>query len=270
MDINNIFKANNVSYIYDNKFIALDQVSLQVNQGECIAILGANGSGKSTLLKIMDGLYFPTTGTLEAFGQILTESEFQNEDFNYSYRRRVGLIFQDSDVQLFSPSVWDEVAFAPLHLGLPREEVRARVETALESLRIEKLRDRVPHRLSGGEKKRVALASVLSLDPEIWLMDEPTAGLDPHSQAWLDDFIYEQGEMGKTIVIATHDLTLAESVADRVYVFDENHRIITEGEPEKLLQDHSLLVECNLAPDHVHINRARDHEHTQFVLHPPR
>jgi len=92
-----------VSYIYDHKFTALGKVSLQINQGECIAILGANGSGKSTLLKMMDGLYFPSTGTLEAFGQILTESLFQNEEFNYSYRRQVGLIFQDSDVQLFFP-----------------------------------------------------------------------------------------------------------------------------------------------------------------------
>ncbi len=261
-----IFDVKDVSFTYDMKFLALNHVNLTVNRGERVAILGSNGSGKSTLLKLLDGLYFTDQGMINAFGKQITEESFQNEAFNFNYRRQVGLIFQDSDVQLFSPSVWDEVAFAPLQLDMSRQEVQKRVESALVALRIEKLRERSPHRLSGGEKKRVALASILSLDPQVWLMDEPTTGLDPRSQAWLDDFIYAQGEKGKTIVIATHDLDLAASVADRVYLFDEAHSIVAGGNPDQILSDHDLLVRCNLAPDHVHTQRQRNPEHTQSVL----
>jgi len=147
-DNGTIFEIQAASFAYDHNVRALDQISLTVQAGERIAVLGSNGSGKSTLLKIMDGLYFPTSGEVRAFGQSLTEQAFRDDEFNFAFRRRVGLVFQDSDVQLFSPSVWDDVAFAPLQLGLSREEVLARVETALATLRIEKLRDRAPHRLA--------------------------------------------------------------------------------------------------------------------------
>lgn len=119
------------------------------------------------------------------------------------------------------PSVWDEIAFGPLKLGIDKTEAVARVEAALLALQIEKLRDRPPHQLSGGEKKRVALASVLSLSPEVWMLDEPLAGLDPRSVSWLTDFIITQGSAGKTVVLSTHDLALVEATADRVYVLDE-------------------------------------------------
>lgn len=250
-----IFEMQDVHYAYDGNASALAGVSLTIRRGERVAILGANGSGKSTLLKMLDGLYFPSHGSIRAFGQSLTERTLQDEDFNFAFRRRVGLVFQDSDVQLFSPSVWDEVAFAPLQLGLSHTEVSERVEKALQALRIEKLRDRAPHRLSGGEKKRVALASVLSLDPEVWLLDEPTAGLDPRSQAWLVDFLAAQGQAGKTIVTATHDLDVVEAIADRVYILDEEHRLIAEGATAEALGDHTLLVACNLLHEtgHVHL-----------------
>ena len=169
-----------------------------------------------------------------------------------AFRRRVGLVFQDSDVQLFSPSVLDEVAFAPLQLGLPRKEVNQRVEEALQALRIEKLRDRAPHRLSGGEKRRVALASLLSLRPDVWLLDEPTTGLDPRSQSWLVEFILQQRLAGKTIITATHDLSIAEEIASCIYVFDEDHRIAASGEPGEILGNHDLLHRCNLAHYHLH------------------
>ena len=155
----------------------------------------------------------------------------RDDETNFAFRRRVGLVFQDTDVQLFSPSVLDEVAFAPLQLGLQREEVTRRVESALKALRIEKLSDRAPHRLSGGEKRRVALASVLSLNPEVWLLDEPTTGLDPRSQFWLVGFIMEQHNAGKTVITATHDLTIVEQIATKVYAFDEDHHIVASGTP---------------------------------------
>jgi cobalt/nickel transport system ATP-binding protein len=178
----------------------------------------------------------------------------------------VGLVFQDTDVQLFCPSVWDEVAFAPLQLDLPRAEVTARVEAALAALRIDKLRDRAPHRLSGGEKRRVALASVLTLAPQVWLLDEPTTGLDPRSQSWLVDFIVEQGQAGHTVITATHDLTIIESIADRVLVFDEAHHLVAEGTPAEILGNHDLLLACNLihAHRHRHTNGGGEHTHEHF------
>ena len=251
MGAETIFEVNQVSYMYDGKQLALEDVSLTVQSGECLVILGANGCGKSTLLKLIDGLYFPTRGTISAFGKPLTEDALRSDEFNYAFRRRVGLVFQDTDVQLFSPSVLDEVAFAPLQMGLSREEVLQRIDYALSTLRIEKLRDRAPHRLSGGEKRRVALASVLSLNPEVWLLDEPTSGLDPRSQSWLVDFILEQREIGKTVITATHDLSIVRQIATRIYVFDEDHHIAASGTETEILGDHDLLHRCNLSHYHV-------------------
>jgi cobalt/nickel transport system ATP-binding protein len=246
-----IFSVTDLCFAYDQKIPALDQVNLAVAAGESLVILGANGCGKSTLLKILDGLYFPDQGSVLAFGKPLTEAAFLEDAFNFDFRRRVGLVFQDSDVQLFMPSVWDEVAFAPLQLGISKEDVKERVASALAALRIEKLSDRPPHQLSNGEKKRVALASVLSLSPDVWLLDEPTAGLDPRSQGWLVEFILNQRQAGKTIIIATHDLSLAEQTATRILVFDEEHRAATSGEPAEILHNHELLHRCNLSHFHV-------------------
>jgi cobalt/nickel transport system ATP-binding protein len=246
-----VYDVQRICFAYEGKHTALDQVSLTVNPGDSLVILGANGCGKSTLLKLLDGLYFPSQGTITAFDSTLSESAFRDETFNFTFRRKVGLVFQDSDVQLFSPSVLDEVAFAPLQLGLSRDEVKQRVEEALQALRIEHLRDRAPHRLSAGEKRRVALASVLSLRPEVWLMDEPTSGLDPRSQSWLVDYIIQLREEGKTVVIATHDLEIAEQIASNIYIFDEGHHVVASGPPDEILCDHELLHNCNLSHYHV-------------------
>jgi cobalt/nickel transport system ATP-binding protein len=246
-----VFDIQHVSFDYDGKQTALDDISLQIPVGSSVVILGANGCGKSSLLKVLDALYFPTQGTITAFGSPLTEAALRDDQANYAFRRKVGLVFQDTDVQLFSPSVVDEVAFAPLQLGLSRAEVEQRVEEALQTLRIEKLRDRAPHRLSGGEKRRVALASLLSLRPEVWLLDEPTTGLDPRSQAWLVDFIRQEQASGKTLVTATHDLEIAAKIASTMVVFDEDHHIVATGTPEEILSNHELLHRCNLAHYHM-------------------
>ena len=201
---------------------------------------------------MLDGLYFPSSGSVRAWGAALTEEALRDDEFNFAFRRRVGLVFQDSDVQLFSASVLDELAFAPLQLGLSRAEVNQRVDSALSALRIESLRQRAPHHLSGGEKRRVALASLLTLQPDVWLLDEPTAGLDPRSQSWLVEFILEQRRLGKTIVTATHDLSLAEEVASIIEVFSEDHQIVASGPPAEILGDHDLLHRCNLYHYHAH------------------
>jgi len=264
-----LFELNKVCFAYEGGQPALEGVSLTIAAGQRVAVLGSNGSGKSTLLKLLDGLYFPTSGSLRAFGQPLTEAALQDEAANFQFRRRVGLVFQDTDVQLFSPSVWDEVAFAPLQMDLPRQEITQRVEAALAALRIEKLRDRAPHRLSGGEKRRVALASVLSLAPEVWLLDEPTTGLDPRSQSWLIDFIITQGQAGRTVVTATHDLTIVEAIADQVFVFDEEHHLAAQGRPAEILADRELLLRCNLVHEHRHRHDGLGPEHTHAHSHLP-
>ncbi len=262
-----VFELEHVDFDYDHQ-VALKDVSLTVNEGDRMTILGANGSGKSTLLKILDGLYFPTRGTLRAFGEPLTEQALQDPARAFAFRRRVGLVFQDPDVQLFSPTVWDEVTFGPLHLGLPRAEIVERADWALDLLGIAKLRDRVPHRLSGGEKKKVALASVLSLRPDVWLLDEPTASLDPRSQSRLLDFIGDLAREGKTIITATHDLSIVAEISERVILFCEEHEITGQGAPGELLSDFDRLVECNLVHEHRHRHPESAVEHVHVHLHP--
>lgn len=267
-----IFEVERVGFAYDGKVTALREVSLTVAAGEKIALLGANGSGKSTLLMILAGLYFPTLGQVRAFGSPLTEEAFKDEPFAFSFRRKVGLLFQDPDVQLFSPTVWDEVSFAPLQLGLDREEVVDRVEEALRLLRIERLRDRAPHRLSEGEKKKVAIASILSLHPEVWLLDEPTAGLDPRTESWLLDFIGQLNEAGHTLITATHDLDAVDLIADRIYVLSEDNRLIAQGTPQEILSDQELLLRCNLTHEHRHrherLEHVHPHRHPERHIHP--
>ncbi len=256
-----VFELEKVNYSYPTRQIALKDVSLRVEPGERIALLGANGSGKSTLLKILDALYWPTAGDFCAFGEQMTPELLADDRNAFAFRRKVGLVFQDPDAQLFSPTVWDEVTFAPLHLGLPKNEVIERAEWAMELLGIGRLRDRAPHRLSGGEKKKVALASVLSLRPEVWLLDEPTAGLDPRSVSRLLDFLEDLKGEGKTIITASHDLDIVGDIADRVVMFCEEHEITIDGAPGEVLANTERLIECNLLHAHRHSHDGVEHEH---------
>jgi len=241
-----VFALDGVSYSYLDRFPALCDVSFTVARGEKVALLGANGCGKSTLLKVLDGLIVPDAGTVAAFGQSLTEDALEDEQFNCGFRSRVGFIFQNSDAQVFSPTVRDEIAFGPLNLGLPADEAAARVDDTLAMLGIVELADRAPYQLSGGEKKRVAIASVLAMNPEVLLFDEPTAALDPRTQQWLIELIVELGAVGKTIVLATHDLETVDVLADRCLVFGEDHRLVGEGTPIDILHDRDLMLSVNL------------------------
>ena len=241
-----VYELKNVSYTYLNEIPALNDISLTIMPGEAIAILGANGSGKSTLLKLLDGLYFPSGASLKAFGVTLSEKQFQDESFTFSFRRQVGLLFQNPDVQLFSPTVLNEVAFAPLQMELPKEEVERRCEFALETLSIGHLKYRAPYLLSEGEKKKVALASLLSLDPEVWLLDEPTSDLDPRTRDWVTRFLLSLSKRGKTLVIAIHELEIADIVAKKTYVLGENHRLVAHGPTSKILKDEELLINANI------------------------
>jgi len=259
--------VDDVSYSYLGRFQALDKVSLTVRRGEKVALLGANGCGKSTLLKVVDGLVFPDSGTYRAFGSEVTEDNLEDEQFNQGFRGRVGFIFQNSDAQVFSPSVREELAFGPLNMGLPRDEIEARVADTLTMLDIDDLAERAPYQLSGGEKKRVAIASVLVMNPEVLLFDEPTAALDPRTQQWLMELIVELNQAGKTIVLATHDLDTLGVLADRCLVFSEEHRIVGEGAPAELLAERQLLLDVNLIHEHSHLHGATVHNHVHGLDH---
>jgi cobalt/nickel transport system ATP-binding protein len=240
-----VFSCRDLEYSYLDRFPALAGVSLDVVRGEKLALLGANGCGKSTLLKVLDGLVFPTAGTFHAFGEPVTEAALEDEQFSRGFRARVGFVFQNSDAQVFSPSVLEEVAFGCLQMGLSREETLDRVSDVLRMLGISELADRAPFQLSGGQKKRVAIASVLVMNPEVLLFDEPTAALDPRTQRWLAELILELNAAGKTIVLATHDLEALRLIADRALVLGEDHTVVRDGTPAELLADRSLLLAVN-------------------------
>lgn len=241
MDI--VFELKNIYYSYIKSIPALVDINFAVNKGEKLFILGANGSGKSTLLKLMDNLISPDSGEILAFGKSILDMKNYNE---YEFRRRVGFVFQDSDVQLFNTNVFDEVAFAPLQMGLKPNDVQKLVYDTLNSFGLTKLKDRPPHRLSGGEKKKVALASVIVMNPDVLLLDEPTNGLDPRSRKWLLNKLIELNRSSTTLVIATHDLDLAESLADRVIIMNESHSIEAIGNPLEILDNLDLLSKVNL------------------------
>ncbi|HEY1738031.1 MAG TPA: ABC transporter ATP-binding protein, partial [Acidimicrobiia bacterium] len=247
-----VFALDGVSYRYLDRFAALDRVSLSVHRGERLALLGANGCGKSTLLKLLDGLLFAEAGTFHAFGNEVTEDSLDDEQFHEAFRSRVGFVFQNSDAQVFSPTVREEIAFGPLHMGMAPAEVDRRVDDTLHMLGLADLADRAPYQLSGGQKKRVAIASVLVMNPDVLLFDEPTAALDPRTQDWLVDLIEQLGRAGKTIVLATHDLDTLDRIADRCCVFDEAHHIVAEGAPAAVLRDRALLRDVNLIHEHAH------------------
>lgn len=257
-----VFEVGEVTYRYD-RITALDSVSLAIEAGQRVVLLGANGSGKSTLLRLLDGLYFPEAGAIRFCGDSLTEERFQQEQFSFAFRRRVGMVFQNPDVQLFNPSVFDEVAFGPLQLRWSRDAIRERVTQTLDSMGILPLKDRPPHRLSGGEKKRVAIASVLVLDPEVLLLDEPTATLDPRSQSQIIDLLSGWKDAGKTVVTATHDLDAVEDIADTCYIF-QSGRVVAQGSPASVLGDTPLLQRTGLLHAHRHVHpsgEAHSHPH---------
>jgi len=259
--------AEDLTYSYLGRFPALDGVSLRVARGEKVALLGANGCGKSTLLKVLDGLVFPDSGTFTAFGEAVTDDRLEDEQFNAGFRSRVGFIFQNSDAQVFSTTVREEIAFGPLTMALSRAQVESRVDDTLAMLDIADLADRAPYQLSGGQKKRVAIASVLVMNPEVLLFDEPTAALDPRTQQWLMELIVELNRAGKTIVLATHDLATLDQLADRCVVFSEDHRIAGEGTPDEVLGDRDLLLGVNLVHEHTHAHGDVVHSHEHDATH---
>ncbi|MCR5667071.1 MAG: energy-coupling factor ABC transporter ATP-binding protein [Eubacterium sp.] len=219
-----MFQLKNICFAYGEQ-IALSHISLEVLEGESIVLTGPNGCGKSTLLKLMNGLLFAQEGTFFFDGEEITQKKMQDSLYAKTFHQKIGYVFQNSDLQLFCGSVKDEIEFGPLQMGIGSEEVTQRREDVVKLLGIEHLLDRAPYHLSGGEKRKVALACVLSMNPKVLVIDEPLAGLDRKSQQWLVEFLKHMKKTGKTMLISTHNEELADLLSDRIVEMNEAYKI---------------------------------------------
>jgi cobalt/nickel transport system ATP-binding protein len=230
-----VIEIKNLSFEYDDGTVAIKDLNLDIDQGDKIAILGPNGAGKSTLLKIIAGLMFPFKGTLNLLGKLLTKKTADE------LRIGLGILFQDPDDQIFMPRVWDDVAFGPINYGLSEPEVKKRVKFALRQIHMEGFEDRVPHHMSYGEKKLVAIAGILAMKPKILLLDEFTANLDPRSRQEIIRVITNQKT---TMILATHDINSAIQMADKAVVLNKTK--FAYGTMHEIFSDEKLLKNAHL------------------------
>ena len=245
-------RFDDVHYRYPNGYEALCGVSFCITHGEKVALVGANGAGKSTLLLHTNGLLIPSQGEVVMGGIKLTRRTLP------LVRQSVGLVFQDSDNQLFMPTVEEDVAFGPSNMRLEPEEIRRRVTEALDAVGALHLRGASPFRLSGGQKKRVAIATVLSMEPSVLVMDEPTSNLDPRARRQIIDLIRR---FGHTTLIATHDMEMVHDLCDRTIVMKQG-RIVADGSTRHVFGDLALLEECGLEqPCELRMKRALKREY---------
>lgn len=219
-----MMKFQDVCFAYDENPV-LRNINLMINENKTYVLEGPNGCGKSTLLKIMNGLLFVSSGKYLFNGNLITENKMKDVRFSKHFHKKIGFVFQNPDVQLFCSSVEDEIAFGPQQMGLSAEEVLKRVNDCLKLFDIQKLRERAPYHLSTGEKKKVAIACTLAVNPDVLVLDEPLSGLDEKTQIWIEKFLIELKGAGHTMVIATHNREFAENVADYIVFMNENHEI---------------------------------------------
>ena len=240
-----MINLENISFTYKSK-LALDNVNVQINEGESIAIIGPNGSGKSTFLKLLNAIIFPSRGKY-TFNKVEINENYLKDNKNLKlFHKKLGFAFQNSDTQLFCSTVFEEIAFGLMQMELPIEEVNERVNDCLRLLNIERLKEEHPYNLSGGEKKRVAIASVLAMNPEVVIFDEPMNGIDPKGKRFLRDLLIDLNNSGKTIICATHDFEYIEGIFNRAIVFSEEHKIIRDGAYEDIIKDEEFLREYNI------------------------
>jgi len=240
-----MIKLENISFTYKNK-IALDNANVHIEEGESIAIIGPNGSGKSTFLKLLNAIIFSSKGKYIFDNNEINEHTLKDTKVLKLFHKKLGFVFQNSDAQLFCSTVFEELAFGLMQMELPEEEVNKRVSDCLNLLNIDKLKDEHPYNLSGGEKKRVAIASVLAMNPEVITLDEPMNGIDPKGKRFLKELLIDLNKNGKTIICATHDFEYIEGVFDRAIVFSEDHKIIRDDKYENIISDQDFLRKYNI------------------------
>ena len=236
-----MLEVKDLKYSYNKDYQALKGVSLKVERGEMVALLGKNGAGKSTLFLHLNGIYEPDDGKVFIDGE---ELKYDKKAL-LKFRQKVGIVFQNPDDQIFAPTVEEDVAFGPLNLGLPMEEVQNRVKESLARVGMSGFEKKAPHHLSGGQKKRVAIAGILAMKPEVMVLDEPTAGLDPQGVTDLSRLLDELNEEGITILISTHEVDLVPNYAKKVFVLVDG-LLIAEGTPKEIFAQPEILDQANL------------------------
>ena len=236
-----MLEVKNIKYSYTKDYQALKGVSLKVEKGEMVALLGKNGAGKSTLFLHLNGIYEPDEGQVFIDGE---ELKYDKKSL-LKFRQKVGIVFQNPDDQIFAPTVEEDVAFGPLNLDLPMEEVQKRVTESLARVGMSGFEKKAPHHLSGGQKKRVAIAGILAMKPKIMVLDEPTAGLDPQGVTDLSILLKELNDEGITIIISTHEVNLVPTYAKRVFVLVDG-LLIAEGSPKEIFAQPEILEKANL------------------------
>jgi len=237
----NIIETNNITYRYPDGTEALKNVNFKAEEGKIIALLGPNGAGKSTLFLHFNGILRPSSGNI-----LVDKEEIKYDKKNLMrVRQNVGIVFQNPDDQLFAPTVIEDVAFGPMNLGLSKEEVKKRVDDALKRVGMEENKKKAPHHLSGGEKKKVAIAGILAMKPKIMVLDEPTSGLDPKGASQILKLLYDLNKEGMTIIVSTHDVDSVPLYAYQVYIISEG-KIIKKGSPKEVFEDIKTIRDANL------------------------
>jgi cobalt/nickel transport system ATP-binding protein len=255
-----VIDVRGLEHSFDNGDPVLKDVSFRIQPGEKVVLLGTNGCGKTTLLKILDALIVPSSGEYHYKGRPVTGSSIKDPSFHRVFRKEVVLLFQNPDAMLFNPTVYDEIAFGPRQLGLA--DLDGRVHRWAGEFGLTRYLDRAPFELSRGEKQKLCLAALLAVEPEVLLLDEPTANLDPRSTGWLVDYLQD---VHATTLVTTHNLTLAAELGRRTLVLSERHELMYDGPIEPLMEDTEKLIEANLV--HVHRHRHGRLEHKHFHTH---
>lgn len=254
-----MIKFKHIYFSYEDKEV-LKNINFEIKEKERVVLLGINGSGKSTILKIINGLIFPQKGEYFYKDIKIDKKALKNKEFNKIFRKEVAFLFQNPDSMIFNPTVYDEIAFSLRQFDF--EDIDDRVKDIADKFGLYKYLNDSPFHLSGGEKQKLCLASLLVFEPKVLLLDEPTANLDPSGVGWLIDFLYD---LDITTIITTHNLSLALELGNRGLVLSKNHNIIYDGDVEEFIKDEKRLIEAGLV--HIHKHRHKHLEHKHYHIH---